>query len=272
MTDSVDKLPALASIAGYFAKSLNDTYLAGLWQRNLTEQLYWRCDPDESSYLNRPRKLRAPSWSPMSIDGPVTFKSHRRDSQVDRVYVDDGSKEFCSIQRTGVELVFDDLPYGKVSSGTLQLRCRHQPVQDRLAGLQKEISYGSIISSLGNKAGVTLTFDTPHSGSHFSWRQIATMRPMRTSQDVLEPGDSVWCLLLFLGTNRWDKSTAVGLVVAQLSNMKYHRVGTFFGDPPASEILCSQPFEDVTLISSIVWLLSYGKSNLCADRGTLADE
>lgn len=42
--DPSDKLPALSSISGCFARKMNDTYLAGLWTKNLHCQLCWTLD------------------------------------------------------------------------------------------------------------------------------------------------------------------------------------------------------------------------------------
>ncbi|KAK1705813.1 heterokaryon incompatibility protein-domain-containing protein [Colletotrichum lupini] len=63
-----DKLYALGGIAKVFQKVTGDTYLAGLWRSRLLHQLDWY------TLMPQPRitsRYRAPSWSWVSVDGPV---------------------------------------------------------------------------------------------------------------------------------------------------------------------------------------------------------
>ncbi|CAN8106461.1 unnamed protein product [Discula destructiva] len=91
ITDGKDKLPALSGLAkkfsGVLARRLGHepTYLAGLWgQELLLRCLGWYVShgtaswPSDDPKLNgaymprRPKEYRAPSWSFMSLDAPIT--------------------------------------------------------------------------------------------------------------------------------------------------------------------------------------------------------
>jgi hypothetical protein len=69
LTDPRDKLPALSGIVTYFQSALADDYLAGLWRKHLLFDLSWT-----TSKGVRPPVWRCPSWSWMSVDGPVTLQ------------------------------------------------------------------------------------------------------------------------------------------------------------------------------------------------------
>lgn len=66
LTKSSDKLPAFSGIAQRYEEMLQDTFVAGLWKSRIIEDLHWS---SESWYI--PPDYRAPSWSWMSIDGPI---------------------------------------------------------------------------------------------------------------------------------------------------------------------------------------------------------
>ena len=70
LTKGSDKLTALWGIAKLVRDALEEEYAAGLWEKNLDEQLAWRvakCSLDE-----RPIELRDnPSWSWASISGTI---------------------------------------------------------------------------------------------------------------------------------------------------------------------------------------------------------
>ena len=68
LTKTSDKIIALAGIAAEIQSILNDDYLAGLWRQYLAEQLVWQVVGERTS---RSSFYRAPSWSWLSIDGPI---------------------------------------------------------------------------------------------------------------------------------------------------------------------------------------------------------
>jgi len=78
LTDERDWLPALSGIARRFGSTHNWTYLSGLWLEQLPEQLDWIHSTD----LDKPEMCRGllkhrriPSWSWISVPGPVEFAS-----------------------------------------------------------------------------------------------------------------------------------------------------------------------------------------------------
>ncbi|PVI05745.1 HET-domain-containing protein, partial [Periconia macrospinosa] len=71
LTYKSDRLPALAGLAKTWAKVSGDRYIAGCWMKNLPLSLLWTTDlRTESTEL-----LQRPSWSWVSFDGPVRFRS-----------------------------------------------------------------------------------------------------------------------------------------------------------------------------------------------------
>ena len=76
LTRTSDKVVALSGIAAELASTYEQEYLAGLWRQHLPEQLLWKAslEPTENgrnSLASRATSYRAPSWSWLSIDGPV---------------------------------------------------------------------------------------------------------------------------------------------------------------------------------------------------------
>jgi len=69
LTFEKDKLPALSGIARLGYNETGDQYLAGLWMRQIEEQLCWRRWASE--YIAKRPPWRAPTWSWASINGKV---------------------------------------------------------------------------------------------------------------------------------------------------------------------------------------------------------
>ncbi|KAF4627431.1 hypothetical protein G7Y89_g10723 [Cudoniella acicularis] len=74
LTYEKDKLVALSGIASRMHSILNDTYIAGLWKKQLAAELLWEHRRVTSSRL--PLEYRAPSFSWASIDQAVSQKGH----------------------------------------------------------------------------------------------------------------------------------------------------------------------------------------------------
>jgi hypothetical protein len=112
ITDPRDKLVALHGIAEVFHRFWSTSkYLAGLWERNLLEELLWQ--KSEEDRFPRPAVYRAPSWSWAAIDGHITpaFSMH---------YWGEDKPE-CEILQCEVTLASEILPFGEVTSGFLVL-------------------------------------------------------------------------------------------------------------------------------------------------------
>ena len=107
LSDSRDKLPALSGIVTYFAHAMEDDYLAGLWRKHLSYDLSWM-----SRDAARPLLWRCPSWSWMSVDGPIAF-------QGDRI---EWFEPMVDILGCVVEPVDEAARFGHVKSGYLNIR------------------------------------------------------------------------------------------------------------------------------------------------------
>lgn len=77
LTQGSDKLIAIAGIAKEFGKSIDDEYVAGLWRKDLINELRW------SGGDKRATPYRAPTWSWASVDGAVAFRSAEKTPVVD---------------------------------------------------------------------------------------------------------------------------------------------------------------------------------------------
>lgn len=60
MADSHDRLSAAAGVASQFQKIAGDTYLAGLWERDLVLHLAWRSVPDLGWHRRRESTVLSP--------------------------------------------------------------------------------------------------------------------------------------------------------------------------------------------------------------------
>lgn len=115
LTVGDDKLPALSGIVKVFGTALgngahNDIYAAGLWAGDFERGLLWKnFGPTPEAQA----KMRSPSWSWTSIDGPVELERELEGQICD---IRDVS---CNIGRGGSKD-----PFGKVEFGRLRLTGR----------------------------------------------------------------------------------------------------------------------------------------------------
>jgi hypothetical protein len=65
-----DKLVAIMGIAELFRKKLKDRYIWGLWEKDLARGILWNAT---SEWCSRTSDTGAPSWSWLSINGPVGY-------------------------------------------------------------------------------------------------------------------------------------------------------------------------------------------------------
>ncbi|KAF2811223.1 uncharacterized protein BDZ99DRAFT_476041 [Mytilinidion resinicola] len=69
LTIESDRLPALSAIASGIGAAVPDTYLAGLWRKDVRHGLAWSASAD----AKLPSAYRGPSWSWVSVEGPITY-------------------------------------------------------------------------------------------------------------------------------------------------------------------------------------------------------
>lgn len=72
LTRGSDKLVALAGLAGKVREARKDTYLAGMWRKELLSQLCWNTYPQHERAVSRIRGCWIPTWSWASLDGPIS--------------------------------------------------------------------------------------------------------------------------------------------------------------------------------------------------------
>jgi hypothetical protein len=209
LTHANDKLVAFAAIAEFFHEAWGDEYLAGLWRRNLFEDLLWHRDQTTEfqewrALKPRPQKFRAPSWSWAAIDGYVVGP---QDSSVER-------KPFeFRILGCGVQLASDLLVFGAVTAGDLRLEGRLRTAYFYSADPTVDFSDGHVFKQ------ANLTAD----GDFLAEVSVDAMEPS------LIDGSSVFCLPLAKYHKCQPQELLEGLILLTTSERCYRRVG-FFSD------------------------------------------
>lgn len=70
LTNDSDKLMAIAGIAAFAEKTLEDVFLAGLWEQHLYRDLLWTSNCDAAARIT---STHLPSWSWASIGGSISY-------------------------------------------------------------------------------------------------------------------------------------------------------------------------------------------------------
>ncbi|KAL5094838.1 hypothetical protein Trisim1_005569 [Trichoderma cf. simile WF8] len=116
LTYQTDRLPAVSSYAKLIASKSGDTYLAGLWKKNLHRGLIWKIHRrwrwtfcQLKGWLRRPPQYIAPSWTWARIRSSVRWDNTN--------YM----KRECKVLEAKTKPHGGDI-YGRVSSGRLLLR------------------------------------------------------------------------------------------------------------------------------------------------------
>ncbi|MCJ1357631.1 MAG: hypothetical protein MMC33_007627 [Icmadophila ericetorum] len=151
LTQERDKLVAISGLAKRTVIDVNkDTsrsleevsgnYLAGLWRDDLPINLLWHTDSGESSITShkRPAKYRGPTWSWVSIDGPVRY------SQIP-AFAEEESHLAISESRCSPASPWN--PLGPVTSGHLILSGLLVPVQLAITDEKPPVGYYGAITT-----------------------------------------------------------------------------------------------------------------------------
>jgi hypothetical protein len=111
-----DKLIALSGVVKMVRSMVHDVYVAGMWRKNLAQQLLWAC----AGPATRPSVYRAPSWSWAAVEGHIRTASYGKTSQ---------NPEVLAIEVEDVHLnyVADD-DTGQIRDGWLDLTGDLKPV------------------------------------------------------------------------------------------------------------------------------------------------
>lgn len=132
-TVASDIFPAISGIASFMKRATQDSYVAGLWARDLHRGLLWNT-PDSTMSKPDPRHYRAPSWSWASL--PATCGFHVR--QISQIGLKVSTENFTV--RSIVPQSMQTFPYGRAGVGALEVtgilkRAHHM---DTDAGLPEE--------------------------------------------------------------------------------------------------------------------------------------
>lgn len=132
LTNEMDCLPGLSGLASEFSVAMRDTFLAGLWRKELLCGSMWilyvGSDPEEGVIsIAPPAMCRAPSWCWASINGPICMASRSEFLRDLRE-----AYEYAEIVDVKVEPVVSSDPFGQVQAGYLILRARFWPIEDPL--------------------------------------------------------------------------------------------------------------------------------------------
>ncbi len=113
ITYNSDKMVALSAVARQISWSLplSGRYLAGLWEYSLLGQLCW----ESSLETTRADARKGPSWSWITVDGPITAEF----VDLERVGARNEARAIASV--IDVDVTYDTDIFISVSSGTLQL-------------------------------------------------------------------------------------------------------------------------------------------------------
>ncbi|CAK1355983.1 uncharacterized protein RHO25_000368 [Cercospora beticola] len=183
ITKASDWTMAIAGLARWYAKQLDDEYVAGLWRSLLPCCLLWAVQDD--AVTKRAAPYRAPTWSWLSIEGPVCCTSQA-----------EGEQDLCDIISIRVDLIDSRNPYGQIRAGDIILRGYVTPVT--LWGKREFAMIGTTDCNTGKI--VALTPKRPRIGSRhgscYLSRDVQTSEHGSDFDDLqLKPDGSIDSLL-----------------------------------------------------------------------------
>lgn len=254
ITRDSDKLPALSGIAELFDWGRGMQYVAGMWLNDgvAAQLMTWFASETSDGYgTSRPRDWRAPSWSYISVNGPVRFIDLNRLQGFEWV-----GDEFCA------QLLSDDNPYGEVTSASMRLRnsrlmkvkvsAKQEPMERSYRLQLPDDSNGFERYFAANCDSWTINFDsiTPATGSESpSIASCYGQLPLDTT---------LWWFLMWYSHELVPKRLGPsalhisGLALAKLSDGRFHRVGYIKcyskEGKPMVEDLKKLPFHEFTFV------------------------
>ena len=217
---AADKLPAISSIASFFARKTGDDYLAGFWRGSFRRFMCWSTNAPYKT--TRPAHWRAPSWSFLSIDCADGIGIFYNPNTVELDYL----KEFkgtnhtlsCLVVSCEVLPLSSQVPFGELKSANLQV-------------------YGRLIR-------VKLYKDSLATGHPWPGVKLAGRQEIRypyvtlDCRDALRPesfktifgwqsySEPLWFLYVYTRQVK-QETRAEGIVLAKVSEGRYTHVGSF---------------------------------------------
>ena len=231
--ETKDRIIAFSGIATAFGERFNMDYqyLAGMWRSHLPRALLWsQCSASET--YRSLEGYKAPSWSWMSLDGPVSLRGSWP-------VISKGS-HYCSLERVDLSLVDERNMTGQLEGGSIH-------VHGHLLRLQKGSDARDINVEL-----VLRHFDHDRGGSQILWDErddngFAVVshfeKPVtepchgglqrefsRTRTSLRHANGSIFALpISSYGGEELGRTCAVGLVLYQPLHQLdvFHRVGLY---------------------------------------------
>ncbi|KAF2490228.1 HET-domain-containing protein [Lophium mytilinum] len=218
-----DKLPAIAGLAKQIGALKTGTYLAGLWEDSIYEDLLWISRPERISHKEvaypRPTAYRAPTWSWASTSSGVIFVNSN------------GLRDFT-------------FPTFRV----LQSRCA--PVRD--GDWYGEVASGSLVIKGTLQPAIVVYIDPSRYFLHVKGKQYTVVPDYFWSPEGRAPvrdGEIVYCLGLFKHPR--FAGSYFSLVVRQLADDsgQYERIGAAkFHEGSAGDLFDEIVEETITLV------------------------
>ena len=215
LTFSSDRAVAISGIAQIFAELSGDQYIAGLWKSCFHSGLLWKIERNVLSPKNmlQPTTYQGPSWSWLSVNGPVNFGQVCRPSEC-----------VAEILSCETEPANDRAPYGLIreGSGRLVLAARTAPEMRVKAALRPPGKFIDEVMILGF-------------GKFVVCYAIAEMHCDVKEVEIGEVEEAPGCLVAEISRrNDRDKLWCQGLVLRWSSPERktYSRIGRFsyYGD------------------------------------------
>ena len=215
LTLSSDRALAISGIAQIFAELSGDQYIAGLWKSCFHSGLLWKIERNIFSPKNTPQPTtyQGPSWSWLSVNGPVNFGQMCRPSEC-----------VAEILSCETEPANETAPYGLIreGSGRLVLAARTAPGVRIKAPLRPPGTFKDEVMILGF-------------GKSMVCYATAEMHCDVEETEIDEVEEAAGCLVAEIARrNDKDKLWCQGLVLRWSSSERktYSRVGRFsyYGD------------------------------------------
>jgi hypothetical protein len=204
-----DRLLAISAIARRFQLALKDQYAAGLWRGHIADLLLWESlEPRTPA----PREYLAPSWSWASVTGPVAFlrdRSRPRPSGTHPPYFDTqnrGNTQCLDVSHVELKNLRPSDIYGRITRGFLQVK-------------------GDMAEATGSR------------NSSQDMHLYSTNPPVYTlgqgwpgkldSKVLYDAGEGCIKKLWLLCVERWKTLALAGLVLQELSDGNFRRIGVF---------------------------------------------
>jgi hypothetical protein len=252
LTCPQDKLIAISGLASEMrlCGHASGRYLAGMWESQLPISLLWvRADMDnQPSTCHRPEHYRAPSWSWASLDCAVdvdwTVSLHwRREmlAEVEEISIDAAENDFV---RQSVE--------GSIKiSGPLGLVTWAEKF-NWLNRFKEMISY-RITTVREYQKPLEEVDDNVQTLEDNLWNDL-----FFDSQGDDRPPETLWCLAIFVGLKNYQhpeseqypapESSVLGLLLDQVKEGGFRRVGAFCIGFPNSEVIMKMKSHTIELV------------------------